>query len=107
RALRSPVRLAPCATQTRPEAGMHVVRKLIAGDEVRRTRLHTEAGELCGMHALGGLLASGFTWSRERLTGMRAVRPWWVWGAIRFVERQLRPADRVLEVGGGNSTLWL
>jgi precorrin-6B methylase 2 len=44
---------------------------------------------------------------RARLTGRHSPEPWWVWEAAAFLEPRLRPSDRVLEVGGGNSTLWM
>ena len=81
--------------------------KLIRGDALRPSRLHTEAHIFCGLDALPGLFPAGWTWMRARLTGHRIVKPWWVWNAIRFVERELRPTDRVLEVGSGYSTIWL
>lgn len=33
-------------------------------------------------------------------------RPWMTDGAIEFMERSLRPTDKVIEFGGGWSTLW-
>jgi len=81
--------------------------KFIKGDALRPTRLHTEAHIFCGLDALPGLFPAGWTWMRARLTGRRIVKPWWVWNAIRFVGRELRSTDRVLEVGSGYSTIWL
>lgn len=86
---------------------VNIVRKVIAGDEVRRSRFHTEAGDACGLSSLPQVIPSGLTWLRARLTGRYAAEPWWVWEATRFLDSRLAPSDRVLEVGGGNSTLWL
>lgn len=86
---------------------MHILKKAFSGDRVRPTRVHTEAGEFCGLEALPGLGPAGLTWARARFGGRYATLPWWVWRAIRFVGGTLRPSDRVLEVGGGFSTLWL
>lgn len=33
-------------------------------------------------------------------------RPWMTDGSIEFIEKNLRPTDRVIEFGGGWSTLW-
>jgi precorrin-6B methylase 2 len=35
------------------------------------------------------------------------MRPWWPYSAIAAVEAALRHSDSVLEVGGGQSTLWV
>ena len=86
---------------------MQLVRKILAGDELRRTRLHTEDDRFVGWLSLPGLLPAAVTWGWYRLTGKRLARPWWVWGAISFLERNLRGDDRVLEIGGGYSTIWL
>lgn len=37
---------------------------------------------------------------------LREPLPFLVWDTIAFLERELRPGARVLEVGAGNSTLW-
>ena len=67
---------------------------------------------------LQGRLPSGFsllrvpktvwTWWRSRQQPlMPKPYPFLVWDAIRYLDRLLMPGMRVLEVGGGNSTLWL
>lgn len=86
---------------------MQYLKKILAGDDVRPSRAHTEAGEFCGLDAIAGLPSSALTWTQARFGGRAAKLPWWVWGAIRFVGLQLRRADRVLEAGAGFSTLWL
>lgn len=86
---------------------MNVVSKLLRGDNVRPSRLHTEAGEYCGLDAISGILPAATSWLRQKVTGHYSVQPWWVYGAIDKVQSSLRPTDRVLEVGAGYSTLWL
>src|SRR5690606_32965680 len=98
---------AAAAARFPRENPMHILKKAFSGDRVRPTRVHTEAGEFCGLEALPGLGPAGLTWARARFGGRYATLPWWVWRAIRFVGGTLRPSDRVLEVGGGFSTLWL
>ncbi len=45
--------------------------------------------------------------SRLRYSGKRPV-PWFTYGAIDFIDYQIPPSVRVLELGGGGSTLfWL
>jgi precorrin-6B methylase 2 len=86
---------------------MNIFTKIIRGDEVRPTRLHTEAGTFTGLAALPGLIPAALSWVRYRTNGYYSLRPWWVWDAIRFVEQHLQHDDRVLEVGSGYSSLWL
>ncbi|MDY6828721.1 MAG: hypothetical protein SV583_05035 [Pseudomonadota bacterium] len=86
---------------------MMFLEKLVRADELRPSRLHTQAGEFCGWGQLPRLLPSAWTWLNFRLTGHRAVAPWWTWEAIRFVEKEVRKTDRILEAGAGYSSLWL
>lgn len=86
---------------------MNILTKVLRGDHVRPTRLHTEAGEYCGIGALPDAILAAWTWFHQKLTGRYSIQPWWVYQAIRDVDSAFRPTDRVLEVGGGFSTLWL
>ncbi len=86
---------------------MMFLEKLIRADESRPSRFHTQAGEFCGWREFPNLLPSIHSWLSFRLTGHRSVYPWWTWEAIRFVEKNLRKTDRVLEAGAGYSSLWL
>lgn len=86
---------------------MNVLTKVLRGDQVRPTRLHTEAGEYCGIAAVPDAMFAAWSWTRQKLTGRYSVEPWWVYQAIRDVNNALRSTDKVLEVGGGFSTLWL
>ena len=86
---------------------MNVVAKILRGDNVRPTRLHTEAGEYCGLDAVSGIFPAATSWLRQKVTGRYSVQPWWVYAAIDKVKSSLRPTDWVLEVGAGYSTLWL
>lgn len=86
---------------------MNLLAKMMHGDDVRPTRLHTEAGEYCGIEAMPDVFLATCTWLRYKATGRYSIQPWWVYQAIRDVDQALRPTDCVLEVGGGYSTLWL
>lgn len=86
---------------------MSVLSKVLRGDDVRPSRLHTEAGNFCDLDSLYGILPAAYSWIRHKITGVYSMQPWWVYSAIREVELLVRPTDRVLEVGAGYSTLWL
>ncbi len=86
---------------------MKLVEKIVRADETRPTRLHTQAGEFCGLRALPGLVPAAWTWLRFWITGRRVVQPWWVWDAIGLINREIRSTDRLLEAGSGYSSLWL
>ncbi len=86
---------------------MNVINKIVKGDDVRISRLHTESGDWCGLAALSGLIPSAVTWLNARFFGVYAREPWWVWDAITYLEARLKRTDSVLEVGAGYSTLWL
>ncbi len=46
-------------------------------------------------------------WGARRAKLLAQPYPFLVWDAIRYLERILTPGAQVLEVGAGNSTLWL
>lgn len=46
-------------------------------------------------------------WGTRRSRFLRRPVPFLAWDAIRYLEGCLQPGQQVLEVGGGNSTLWL
>jgi hypothetical protein len=85
---------------------MNVLRKMLIGDNVRRTRFHTESGEFVGWRELVGLAPAFESWVRYKVSGQGRLLPWWTWESIRFVEEHLRSEDTVLEVGSGFSTIW-
>lgn len=86
---------------------MNVFEKLIRADDVRPSRLSTEAGDFCKIDAIVGILPATLTWLRLKTTGHYVIQPWWVYKAIHDVDKLLLSTDRVLEVGSGYSTLWL
>jgi hypothetical protein len=87
---------------------MGLVRKIIAGSECRKTRAHSEKGDIGfrGASDLFDFLASLRTTCRRLISGTLPVLPWLTYPAIRFIARNLRPDARVFEFGGGMSTLW-
>ena len=81
-------------------------KKLIAGSETRKTRLHDELGHLVpcrrlirnAPRALASACMLGF--------GYRARRPWISYDAQALIGKFLSKDMRVLEYGSGLSTLW-
>lgn len=84
-----------------------IVQKLWCGDGNRLSRFHTVSGARVGARALVDLVPAMWSWFEFRMTGRRRMQPWWVYSAIRDVDRLIQPNDMVLEVGGGCSTPWL
>ena len=84
-----------------------IVRKLLAGDDTRRTRFHDEAGHSCGFVNGFGIIPSAWSVVQAKMRGQWLRLPWWVWGAVSFVEAHLNSRDRVIEIGAGYSSLWL
>lgn len=83
-----------------------LLRKLIAGSDTRRTRLHDERGNRV---SLGRLLRNGPRAVASAIPaklGVRAVRPWISYDAQALIAEFLDPAKRVLEFGSGMSTVW-
>lgn len=86
---------------------MDVLGKILRGDNLRPTRLHTESGDFVGVRALAGFFPAGASWLTNWVFKWKIFCPWWVWGAIRFVAKNLQSTDSVLEDGSGISSLWL
>lgn len=86
---------------------MKMLTKLLAGDRVRKTRLHDEKGNFVGFEKLflrgpsaliSGLLRICFD--------RRPTLPWISYSAILEIKEHLNPESRVLEFGSGMSTIW-
>lgn len=80
-------------------------RRLLSGDEKRRTRFHDEKGNPVGwdglLHApLALLTAAG------KHAGLRPVLPMISFRATRVLDGLLTSSSRVVEFGSGYSTLW-
>ena len=84
-----------------------IMRKIWAGDELRISRFHDLSGELCDFRALAGAMPALLTLLAARFRKEWVKQPWWVWGAIKFVQSHLVATDRVLEIGSGYSSIWL
>jgi len=68
---------------------------------VRRSELHTARGRI----TLSGLIRLPAARRRAR-RGIVPERPWIVPAAIGWIRRRIRRRWRVLELGGGRSTVW-
>ena len=83
-----------------------VVKKIIAGDKFRKTRLHDEQGHVVPvseigklpLRALQALLAKRNIYSRA---------PWWPPAAACRIEALIDKDWTIVEFGSGMSTLWL
>ena len=84
-----------------------MLRRLITGDGLRKTRFHNYRGEFLDLggfiylpHAIGTTL-------NLKLLGRRPEIPWLGFRAIKRLNELIRPDWKVLEFGSGMSTLWL
>lgn len=87
---------------------MKLWHSLIRGNDPERpTRFHTHAGTAASpAEALRWPVALA-EWTWGKLSQRRPERPWIPPAATRSLALRLAPPARVLEVGGGMSTLWL
>lgn len=81
---------------------MHKVQKVWKASDRRRTRFHTERGQLMPASAWARLPRS--VWAR--LSGADPVEPWMVPAAVERLDELIQPTWSVLEFGSGASTAW-
>lgn len=87
---------------------MKLIQRIVAGSPYRKTRAHTEKGEL-GFQSMSDsrdCAASLLTCGARILSGRLPVLPWLTYPSIRFIEAHLPPGAKGFEFGGGMSTLW-
>jgi len=87
---------------------MGAIKKVLGGNWQRRTRAHSEKGDLAIRHPSDLVDASRSLVgaSRRLLLKQFPEQPWLTYPAIRFLQKNL-PADaRIFEFGGGMSTLY-
>jgi hypothetical protein len=86
---------------------MTPLRKIYAGSDTRKTRLHDELGTRV---PLGRLLRNGpravLTGAARVLFGWRQELPWISYDARKDLARVLTPRSKVLEFGSCMSTMW-
>jgi hypothetical protein len=78
------------------------MKKVLKASARRRTRFHTERGQLMPLSAWARLPRS----VARRLRGSDVQEPWMVPTAVRRLDELIRPTWRVLEFGSGSSTAW-
>ncbi|MGH6786718.1 MAG: hypothetical protein ACREBO_07795 [Novosphingobium sp.] len=83
-----------------------LLRKLIAGSNTRKTRLHDELGNRISLARLARNGPRAGLGSLPAKLGYRAVRPWISYDAQAGIARFLDGKKRVLEFGSGMSTVW-
>jgi hypothetical protein len=82
---------------------LHGVSRFLRAGGHRRTRFHTERGDLLPVTAVPELFRSVRNRFRRR---QGSFTPWMVDSAVRDLDRRVGAHPRVLEVGSGYSTLW-
>jgi hypothetical protein len=79
-------------------------KRIVTGDGMRRTRLHTQSGDLVDASAF--VFAPQWVWSTLLLkVGYRQPIPWLGFRVTRHLGKLLRPDWKVLEFGSGMSSL--
>lgn len=87
--------------------GLTIWRKLIAGSNTRKTRLHDERGGRAPFGRLARNMPRAFLTGILRVAaGVRPARPWISYDAQSALARFLSPVSQVVEFGSGMSTLW-
>ena len=82
------------------------LRRVLKGDERRRTRLHDYQGNLLPLAGLIDLVPCAASTLLLKL-GMRSWSPWLPYPFVRHLRRLCERSWRVLEFGSGASTVWL
>ena len=81
--------------------------RLLTGDRLRKTRLHTYSGSLIDVRGLSYLPLSLWSVFLLKLFGYHLRAPWLGYRAVKHLRKLIRPDWRVLEFGSGMSTLLL
>ena len=89
------------------EQKVGLVRKIVAGDPYRKTRLHDQKGNFveAGEWKYLPLIVQRVLF--RTVFGKRYVEPWWTFCIKSRVDDILKPDMSVLEFGSGNSTVWV
>ncbi len=83
-------------------------RRIVAGNDVRKTRLHTEQNELIPLvPAAQDLLGTVAVKLKTSISGRRPVMPWWPTRVIPLVETFLKRDMDAIEFGSGSSSIWI
>ena len=87
---------------------MGILRRIVAGNDARKTRLHTEQNELiplgpAAQDVFGGVLLK----LKTKMGGARPIVPWWPTRVIPLIEAYLKPDMDAIEFGSGSSSIWI
>ncbi len=84
-----------------------LIKKIVAGNDDRRSRLHDEKGNLVPLRrVLRNSPRAVFSGLGRKIFDYRPYLPWISYDAIRFLESFLNHDKTVLEYGSGMSTIW-
>ena len=83
-----------------------MLKRILAGDEMRKSRLHNYNGQLLDLTGLFYLPRCVATIVALKLFGLRPEIPWLGFRAIKFLDELIERDWKILEFGSGMSTLW-
>lgn len=84
-----------------------ILSRIVRGNELRRTRLHDEKGNMVPLATLPHLPCALVSAVAKVMLGRRPVRPTISYTATRLIAARLRPDWNAVEFGSGMSTAWL
>ncbi len=87
-------------------AATSVLQRILRADQLHRSRLHDEKGNMLPPGEFRHLAENLFFTVRRKATGRLPARPWIAYNAITRLESLLRPDWTVVEFGSGASTQW-
>lgn len=83
----------------------NMISRIVTGDGLRKSRLHTYSGRMIDRAGLAYLPSC--LWSTLLLKcGYRQQLPWLGYRAVRHLDKLIRPSWRILEYGSGMSSLF-
>jgi hypothetical protein len=94
-------------TSSEKRRDVGIFRKIIARDNVRRSRFHDTAGNFVDLAELLYLPLVVQRFIARYFFDRLYIEPWWTFRIKKRVSRILTPESNVVEFGFGHSTLWL
>lgn len=81
--------------------------RILTGDGLRKSRLHTYSGQLVGVGDLAYLPQAAWSVFLLKAFGYRQPVPWLGYRAVKYLDSIIKPDWNVLEFGSGMSSLFL